>query len=204
MMMLSAINTAMPPKSDREPDLALTARVATGDPDASRELIFRVRNRVLDTCDYLVRKNDGADLAQLALMEVVRSAGSFRGESSLEYWVDRVTVQTAAKVFEKRDRRKRIRESTFVPGPESADVEQQAALGQIRRRLQYQLFRLSEKQRIVVVLHYLYDYEVPEMADLLGATLNAVKSRLRKGLFRLRKNILADPCLREWMREGKR
>ena len=186
-----------------EADLALTRRVAAGEPAAQRELICRVMERIQHTCDYLAGTDDGEDLSQLALIQVVRSAGTFRGESSLLYWVDRVTVRTAAKTFEKHHRRKLLRSSTYVPPLETTDAEGRAALSQVRRRLRRHFADISEKQRVVVVMHYLYEYEIPEIAELLDLKINAVRSRLRKGLKRLRRSILADPCLREWLREGK-
>ena len=115
-----------------------------------------------------------------------------------------MTVQTVAKIFEKKKRRKRLRESVSVPGVESVDIEHQAALSQVREQLQYHFSFITEKQRTVVALHYLHDYEVPEIADLLDLKINAVRSRLRKGLKRLRRNILQDPCLRDWIREGRK
>ncbi len=190
-------------KDTAEADLALTRQAAAGDPAAGRELICRVMERVQHTCDYLAGADDGEDLAQLALMQVVRSAGTFRGESSLLYWVDRVTVRTAAKTFEKQKRRRLLFASACLPRPETTDAEEGAALGQVRRRLRRHFAAISEKQRIVVVMHYLYEYEIPEIGELLDLKINAVRSRLRKGLKRLRRSILADPCLREWLREGK-
>lgn len=122
----------------------------------------------------------------------------------MEYWADRVTVRTAAKVFAKRDRRRRIRDAFFVPEHEPTDTERQAALGQVRVRLRHHLLALPEKQRIVVVLHYLHEYDVPEIAELIGERLNTVRSRLSRGLVRLRQRILADRGLKDWIREGKR
>ncbi len=188
----------------REDDLALLRDVESGDPAAERTLVVRISGRGTRTCRYLAGDGDAPDLAQLAVLQVVQSAGSFRGECSLEYWVDRVTVRTAAKQFEKRSRRRQLREAHADPDPMVVDVEHQAALGQVRERLAFQFSRLSERQRGAVVLHYLYGYEISEIADLLGARINAVRSRLRKGLTQLRRYILADSCLREWVREGQR
>ena len=114
-----ATKRAMQLKPDGDTDLMLTREAITGDPAAVRALIYRVMPRVRRTCRYLVNSNDAADLAQLSIMEVIRSAGSFRGESTLNYWVDRVTVQTAAKVFEKRSRRKRLRDAIWNPAPQT-------------------------------------------------------------------------------------
>jgi RNA polymerase sigma-70 factor (ECF subfamily) len=202
-MSKNATKPTAPSQTSRVSDLVLTRRTAAGDKAAARKLIYRLMSRVHTTCEYLARGNDGADLAQTALVEIVRSAGSFREESTLEYWADRITVRTAGKIFAKRDRRRRIRETVFVPGPEVIDAEQQTDLYKVRARLTEHLLSLSENQRIVVVLHYLYEYEVSEISDLLGARVNTVRSRLVRGLKRLRPRILQDPGLTEWLRKGK-
>lgn len=185
-------------------DRRLVQSAADGDPAAQKALVHRVSPRVSRTCRYLAGDNDAQNLAQVAVLEVLRSVKGFRGESSLDYWVDRVTVRTAAKQFEKRSRRERLFHQYAGPTETAADAEHQAAVGQIRERLAHHFSKLSEKQRGAVVLHYVYGYELPEIADLLGAKLNAVRSRLRKGLKQLRRGVLADPGLREWVQEGQR
>jgi RNA polymerase sigma-70 factor (ECF subfamily) len=188
----------------RDADAALTRRAARGNEEAQKSLVFRVAGRVNRTCRYLAGDNDASDLAQMAVIQVLRSAGSFRGDCSLDYWVDRVTVRTLAKQFEKRSRRTGLWQTYVEPDPEQIDVEHQAALGQVRCRLAHHFSKISAKQRGAVVLHYLYGYEIAEIADLLGARINAIRSRLRKGLKQLRRSVYTDPCLREWVREGRR
>ena len=184
--------------------MVLTRHAAAGEPAAERALIYRIAARVTKTCRYLVGESDAEDMAQLALMQVIRTADSFRGECSLEYWVDRVTVQTAAKHLEKRSRRRRIRDRVWDPGPETVGVDRQAALKEVRGAILAHFADLSEKQRGAVALHYLYGYELEEIADLLDVRVNAVRSRLRKGLKQLRRRLLSDPRLRDWVREGEK
>ena len=194
-----------PPASGRsvEESIELTRRAAMGDATAARALICRVSGRVKNTCRYLTGKDDVDDFAQMTLIQMIASAGSFRGESSFEFWVDRITVRTVSKQLAKSSRRRHLREMVLSPCLVIGDVEQDVALKELRGRLIDQFMLLTEKQRGAVTLHYLYGYEAPEIADLLGVRLNAVRSRLRKGIRQLRRNILKDPCLREWVREGR-
>jgi RNA polymerase sigma-70 factor, ECF subfamily len=187
-----------------EADVDLSHRAAAGEPDAERTLIYRIAARVTKTCRYLVGQNDAEDMAQLVLIQVVHTGNAFRGDCPLEYWVDRVTVHTVAKHLEKRNRRRLIRDRVWDPGPETLDVDREAELKEVQRALLIHFDSLSEKQRGAVVLHYLYGYELSEIADLLDVKLNAVRSRLRKGLAKLRRRLLSDPRLRDWIREGAR
>src|SRR5215831_8205918 len=79
--------------SAADPRIAAAAR---GDRDAAealcRELLPRVRNLVR----YLLRGDARVDdVAQEALIAVLRGLGSFRGEGRFEAWVDRITARTA-------------------------------------------------------------------------------------------------------------
>ena len=49
--------------------------------------------------------------------------------------------------------------------------------------------RLSEKQRIVVMLVYGYEWSMSEVAELLGTKKTTVQNHAERGLARLRKNL---------------
>ena len=186
-------------------DVLLTRSAAGDDPAAKRRLLMRAVDRVHKVTSYLTRgASESEDLAQVAMVQIVQSAGSFRGESTLEYWIDRITVQTAAKHFEKRQRRKKLREGAWHPGPAVRDIEEEVALLEVRRRLSDLLSEISPPQRTAVVLHYLFGYEVSEIADLTRTKHHTVRGRLREGLKRIRHKILADPALRDWVQEGEK
>ena len=188
---------------EKTEDLELVRRASGGDPSAQRRFLDRVLGRVRKTTSFLVgASSDAEDLTQQVLVELIRAAGSFRGESSLNYWVDRVTIQTAAKHLEKKDRRRRIRTSFWQPGVQQVSVEDRAARREIRVLVAAHLAELEPKQRFCIVLHYLYEYEVPEIAKMTGSKLNTVRGRLRRGLKQVRQSILSDPGLKEWIEEG--
>ncbi len=149
-------------------------------------------------------KADSEDLSQCVLIEVLRSAGSFRGESTLDHWVDRVTVQTAAKQFEKRDRRRKIGETIHIEKATARGLEESAGLCQLRDRLAAAFATLSPNHRIPLVLHYLHDYAAHEIASLTDTKVNTVRGRLRAGKKKIREVILADPVLSEWVEEVRK
>lgn len=183
-------------------DLALVQAASDGDPSAQTKLIKRVIDRVQRTVAYLASgSEDAKDIAQLALVQIVRSAGSFRGECSLEYWADRIAVQTAAKHFQKKKRRQKLRDENWSPPVAFHDFEEEIALVERRRRIAKLIATLPQKQRIPLVLFYLHGYEIAEIAEMTGTKINTIRGRLRNGRSRIRKKVLADPTLSKWVQK---
>ncbi len=183
-----------------ENDSELAYYAARGDEQACRRLVDRLFSRVRRTMSYLAGGGaDAEDLSQMALIQIVRSAGSFRGDCTLEYWADRVAVQTAAKHFAKNKRRTELRETYSVTPPGGHMVENEVEQLRLGRRLSQVLRGLTKKHRTAVVLHYLYGYKVAEIAELTGARVNTVRGRIRVGKKKLRQLAMRDPLLSEWI-----
>jgi RNA polymerase sigma-70 factor (ECF subfamily) len=147
-------------------------------------LLPRVRNLVR----YLVRGDaDTDDLAQEALIAILRGLRSFRGESSFERWADRVAVRAT---FAGIRRRRRESSDLRAAGPElrlaSPEVATPADEFADRRRAAALLDALPVEQRHVMVMHHVLGMSVPEIARELGVPAETVRSRLRLGRTRLR------------------
>ena len=152
-----------------------------------RELVPRVRNLVR----YLLRGDSRVDdVAQEALIAVLRGLGTFRGEGRFESWVDRVVARTAFAAI------RRIRAET-QPGERSAidadaDAEGTVAAGEsyvLRRELAQALDRLPSDQRESLVLHFAVGMTVPEIAEAMATPFETVRSRLRLGKAALREAL---------------
>lgn len=149
-----------------------------------RELLPRVRNLVR----YLMRGDARVDdVAQEALIAVLRGLGSFRGDGRFESWVDRIVARTTFAVI------RRIRAET-QPGERAAvDGEAGEAGGgesyTLRRELAQALDRLPGDQRESLVLHFAIGMTVPEIAEAAAAPIETVRSRLRLGKAALREAL---------------
>lgn len=186
-----------------EGDRALAVAAARGEPRARSALVERLLDRVRRTTSYLTLTADEADdLAQIALMEVLGSAGTFRGECKLETWADGITIRVAAQHLRKRTRREGLL-ARFGLAPEAPPaVEETVDLGQIRGRIAYHLSKLTPERRTAFVLRHALGHSVAEVAELTGVPVNTVRDRLRVARGQLRKRALADPVLRDWAAEG--
>ena len=178
------------PISATADDVELMARVARAEPAAQRSVVRRLLGRVQRLCRALLRNtHDAQDAAQLSMLEILRSARSFRGDSSLERWSDRITVRTALRASRSEKRAQRT--------PIDAEPERvNRAVGEDVVLAQEYLLRLSERQRTVLVLRHAFEYSIDEIAELSGISANTVKDRLLRGRGLMRKMFRREQLLR--------
>ena len=171
------------------PDRQLAQRIARGERAAFEEFLDRYGERV----HRLVRRSvpceaDAEDVTQEIFLDLYRSIGSFRGDSSLATWVYRVAMNHCLRHGEKQ----RAAQSRHdeAEREEAADPTADPARHAARRELQGTVHRaldeLSEAHRDVVVLHELHGLTYGECAKVLDVPVGTVKSRLSNAFARLR------------------
>ena len=160
---------------------------AAGDRNAAqalcRELLPRVRNLVR----YLLR-GDGRvdDVAQEAMIAVLRGLRTFRAEGTFESWVDRVVARSTFTTL------RRLRAETQPGAEDVADRERDpsdASPYESRRELAAALDQLPQDQRQALVLHFSVGMTVPEIAEAVAAPFETVRSRLRLAKAALRDTL---------------
>jgi len=177
---------------DAQADVDLMAAVAASDPAAQRAVAKRLAPRVRKVAGLLCRNSaDADDAAQAALIEILKSAATFRVATSLERWAERVTIRTTLRA-ERRERSRRGLLERWVPadllpwgGPTSQAGVEQVSLDAL-------LNRLSPERFQAFVLHHALDYTVDEIAELTGAPPGTVKDRLVMARKQLRKLLRAE------------
>jgi len=136
---------------------------------------------------YLLRGDARVDdVAQEALIAVLRGLATFRGDGRFESWVDRIVARTAFAAIRRIRAQTQPGEHAAVddaPGADDGDSRDRYAL---RRELAEALDRLPQDQRESLVLHFAVGMTVPEIADAVAAPIETVRSRLRLGKAALR------------------
>lgn len=184
-------------------DLGLMKLVAGGDAHAQRVLAHRLAPRVQRVTRRLLSSAaDAEDAAQVALMEILRSAQSFREEASIERWADRIAVRSAMR--QARDQRRRGllgfggNEADDLP---SEAVDTGAAREETPRALDDYLSELPAQRREVLVLKHGLGYSTEEIAELIDKPVGTIKDRLVAARKQLRKAIQRE--LRLGARSGE-
>jgi RNA polymerase sigma-70 factor, ECF subfamily len=180
----------MPALATVGPDPRIAA-AAAGDRAAAQQLCRELLPRVRNLVRYLLRGDSRIDdVAQEALIAVLRGLASFRGDGRFESWVDRVVARTTFAAI----RRIRAETQPGVRPVEGGDTDASSAAGPsdtyvLRRELAAALDRLPADQRESLVLHFAIGMTVPEIADAMAAPHETVRSRLRLGKAALREAL---------------
>lgn len=169
-------------------DLAVTDRTTPGSMDAERASAFaRLVDRDLGPAYRLASLLLGSEPeAQDAVQDAViagweRFAG-LRDRERFEAWFQRILVNTCR---DRLRRRGRVRLLTLDAGPEPRVLDRGPGFAE-RDALRGALGHLSPDHREVVVMRYLLDLPLEEIAERTGERLGTVKSRLHYGLGALR------------------
>jgi RNA polymerase sigma-70 factor (ECF subfamily) len=190
-------------EADREADLRLAHAAGAGDLAAQRELAFRLMDRVRSTARYIVRNDvDADDVAQSAMVVVLHRIGEFRGEGSLARWASRIAARAAWALV--RRHRQDAPPPTFGDGSLPADAPRSAQGGAgplLQGPLVRCLDRLPPERRVTVVLRLLFGMTLEEIAQETEVPVNTARERLRIGRRELRSAALADPVLRDALKE---
>lgn len=181
-------------------DVSLAKAASKGDPVAQKQLVSSVLTSIRKTLAYISSNpSDVDDLTQLAIIQVLKSARNYRGESALTYWADRIAIRTAAKQFEKRHRREGLFARFFGSENQVPNLEEQIDRNQVREQLAVLLSPLYYKNRNALILRYVKGYSIDEIAELMDCKRNTARGFLRRGKKQLEKAILTDPILSSWL-----
>jgi RNA polymerase sigma-70 factor, ECF subfamily len=160
-------------------DASLVAAIAAGDRSAMEILYNRHRIRVFRFAARLVGDTATAeDVVSEAFIEVWRQAGRFEGRSSVSTWIMSIARFKALSVRRRRPSGELdLQAAEAVTDP--ALTPEQAVLETDRRaQLRTCLSRLSPDHRAIIDLVYYHDKTIEEVAEIVGAPKNTVKTRM--------------------------
>ena len=184
-------------------DAALVEALRRGDPEAPEQLVETFGDRVYRLALRITGSNEDAEeAAQDALWTAARKISTFKGESAFGSWLYRIAANAAYQKL--RARKAKSREIAmddvlptldddgrhFEPMADwSERVDEQALQGELRRVLSDAIDGLPADYRTALVLHDVEGLSNPDIAETLGISLPAVKSRVHRSRLFVRKQL---------------
>ena len=180
--------------TSREQENWWVLRAQSGD----RQALDRLLRAVQDPLYWYIRgllggDHHGAeDVLQEVFVRIFRKIGWLREPALFRPWMYRMDTREALRHLQ-RDKcwREQVRDEALLdalPSPPAAEIREQIAPG-IRERLPELVAGISPASRAVVLLFYLQEMSLSEVAATLGIPLGTAKSRLAYGLTKLRQQL---------------
>ena len=134
----------------------------------------------------LLIEADQQDAVQEAIRRSWEKRGSLKNECYLQTWVIRILLNVCHDIQRHGKREFPVDEIPDRPleAPDYTD-------------LRSALFRLKDKERVPVILHYIEGYDVRHVAEILRIPAGSVKTRLMRARAHLR-DILNEEALEDY------
>ncbi len=181
-------------------DEMLVSSAKSGDTDAFVELSKRHANRVFQSA-YRVTGNrqDAEDALQDAFLNAFTHMKNFEGRSSFSTWLTRIAINSALMILRKKRNCYEIpidggdgggeNFATCEPRCPMDDPESHYVRGERHNSLRKAIHQLPPVYREVIQLRQAKERSVREIAQSLGITVSAVKSRMSRAKSALRTSM---------------
>jgi RNA polymerase sigma-70 factor (ECF subfamily) len=168
------------------------AQARAGDPAAWEALFRRYQLPLYAYVFELVRNEQSSlDVVQETFIAAARHLASLRDDEKFGSWLFGIAHQKCIQLWRRRDREAAAREELTEAPTDFADDDPSELLLRAEQEAEFMrlLNRLSLPQRSVLLLHFLEDFSLEEIARITGVQLGTVKSRLHYAKRALRKLI---------------
>ena len=192
-------------------DEEILEAVRRGDAVVAEDFYWRIKPVVDRTVRRLIGRldGDGEDLVQIALVQLIESLPTYRGECPLDAWVSAV----AAHVVYKHIRRRRLERNIFesaLDGDEELStsqktpgIAQRIVLRDAVKQVVDHLSAMRPDRAWAFVLHDVCGYSLDEVAHICSVSVAAAQSRLSRGRRDLHQLIADDPRLVDLLERGE-
>lgn len=174
----------------------MVRRVQARDEIAFREIVERYQAKVFSIIYGILRnRNDAEDISQQVFAKIYFSIGKFDLRSSLLTWIYKITVNECYDYLRKKRVRKLTYESDFSEeesrmmenSEQNSDRTRPVDTTLAQRDLIMKLLeKVSEEERMLILLKEVEGYSVEELARRTGMNQNTIKVKL----FRARQKLL--------------
>lgn len=192
------------PQKNKDEDML--ARIREGNANAFDDMVITYSPKLIRVAYGLLgNMQDAEEVVQDAFVRAYNAMSDFRGDSSLETWLHRITVNLARNKYHWNRRRGdginiSLSDNREPDEAEAADVDlpdsrlqpgQQMEKDELNANILHAIHYLPKKMRETMVLRHLEDMPYEKIAELLDCRIGTVKSRLARGRELLRVYLAA-------------
>jgi RNA polymerase sigma-70 factor (ECF subfamily) len=192
------------PQKNKDEDML--ARIREGNANAFDDMVITYSPKLIRVAYGLLgNMQDAEEVVQDAFVRAYNAMSDFRGDSSLETWLHRITVNLARNKYHWNRRRGdginiSLSDNREPDEAEAADVDlpdsrlqpgQQMEKDELNANILHAIHYLPKKMRETMVLRHLEDMPYEKIAELLDCRVGTVKSRLARGRELLRVYLAA-------------
>jgi len=170
-------------------DLQVVASAKAGNADSFSLLYEQVQDELYKYALYtLGNTHDAEDAVADTFMEAFKGIANLRDDSAFKAWIFRIlSVRMKRKVADIIKRKNTLNIEDFISDfTADTDIERETSDKVI---LLGALNKLSNQERMIVVLSAIQGYTTKEISEMLGCPHGTVSSKLHRALIKLRKMI---------------
>lgn len=173
--------------------------VLNGDQNAFAEIVELYQDKLYRVCYRMLgNKHEAEDIAQEAFVRAFINIHTFDINRKFSTWLYRIGTNLCIDRIRKKkpdyyldadiagtdglNMYSQIASTTELPEEEVVKMEMQ-------ERVQYEITRLPDKYRAVIILKYMEDLPLQEISEILDMPLGTVKTRIHRGREALRKQL---------------
>jgi RNA polymerase sigma factor (sigma-70 family) len=180
----------------------LISDLKRGDPKALESLFSVYKDKVLNTAlGYLQNIEDAEEITQDVFVEIFNSAGKFKGDSALNTWIYRITVNKCLDriKYQKRKKRFAVISSIFKSDTGELNIDMQDPIHpgietELKERSQIlfkALNKLPDNQKTAFILSKIESLSYKEISEVLKCSISSVESLIFRAKQNLKKELSA-------------
>lgn len=176
-------------------DIYYITKIQTGETEHFAHLLERYSQPVFSLINRIVEsREDAEELTQDVFMKVFRSLDSFQRNSSFSTWLYRIAYNTAISALRKKKPEWITLEESIVG--DSDEGEDEYGIGNVNEEqihcLEEALQQLPFEERTLILLFYMQEKSIEEIAVIADLSVSNVKTklhRIRKKLYKIMNNL---------------
>lgn len=187
---------------ERQMDALVNKRikqVLKGDQNAYADIVNLYQHKLYQVCyRMLSNKQEAEDITQEAFIRAYINLHSYDQKRKFSTWLYRIATNLCIDRIRKKKPDYYL--DAEVAGTEGLNMYSQIAADEqlpeeaveqmeLQDRIQYEISRLPDKYRSVIVLKYIEELSLQEISEILDMPLGTVKTRIHRGREALRKQL---------------